>query len=351
MSRLRLFFLLLAAGAAIAAVPEADIRVTALPQQRLRIEPGQYSGITYLSGDMYAVVDDKLPGGGIVLFELPLRQDGRVQVAGVRRTVPEGTLSASGPILDSEGVAYAGGKLYVSSENDQSIREYGLDGQATGRTFAIPAEFGKDAITYNAGFEALTFHAASGSFWTTTELPLKTDGAASHLHRLQRFDARFQAREQCLYQMDEPSVPQAASSSAQAYVYGIPALTALDDGRLIVLEREIYVPAGEPRDILRKSFSRVKLYLVSPEASDGGVLSKQLLYSFQSGISLNIKGVNVEMANYEGMCLGPRLPDGRRCLVLIADSQAGMSRQAARLGRKQLTSEYVKVILLEGEGV
>jgi hypothetical protein len=36
------------------------------------------------------------------------------------------------------------------------------------------------------------------------------------------------------------------------------------------------------------------------------------------------------------MCLGPVLPDGRRTLVLIADSQRGSGG---------LTNEYVKVIL------
>ena len=43
----------------------------------------------------------------------------------------------------------------------------------------------------------------------------------------------------------------------------------------------------------------------------------------------------MSLANYEGMCLGPTLPDGRRCLVLIPDSQGG---------KDGLTSEYVKVI-------
>ena len=41
------------------------------------------------------------------------------------------------------------------------------------------------------------------------------------------------------------------------------------------------------------------------------------------------------LANYEGMCLGPTLPDGSRCLVLVPDSQGGQNG---------LTKEYVKVI-------
>ena len=46
----------------------------------------------------------------------------------------------------------------------------------------------------------------------------------------------------------------------------------------------------------------------------------------------------MNLANFEGMCLGPTLPDGSRCLVMIADSQKGSGG---------LTQEYVKVILLD----
>lgn len=355
--RLRICLLLLAAwiGVAVsvfvAAGQDTGIRVKALPQRRLPVEAGQYSGIAFISGDQYAVVDDKLPGGGIVFFQLPMRKDGHIQTAAVRRSVPEATLSAEGPHLDNEGVVYAGGKLYVSAERDQSIREYDLDGCPTGRSFAVPADMGVSEMTDNAGFEALTYHTATGSFWTTTEKPLKAEGNPSRLHRLQRFDSRFQPAERYLYQMDEPSKSPEEASSAQAYVYGISALTALDDGRLIVLEREVYVPSGQARDILRQSFARVKLYLVTPGGDPHRILAKRLLYSFETRISLRLTGLDIALANYEGMCLGPRLSDGRRCLVLIADSQAGMSHLAERLGRKQITGEYVKVILLEGEGV
>ena len=363
MVKLRVIVLLLAAWMGVAANVDVaagqeagpgggdGIRVTERPQQRLRVAPGQYSGITHIAGDRYAVVDDKLPGGGIVFFELPLRKNGSVRTARVRRTVPEATLAASGAGLDNEGVAYAGGKLYVSAEKDQSIREYDLDGRPTGRVFPVPADMGVSAIIGNAGFEALTYCAETGSFWATTELPLRADDRASCQHRLQRFDACFQPAERYLYQTDAPSKTQAEASSAMAYVFGISALTALDDGRLIVLEREVYVPASTPQDILRNSFSRMKLYVVRPDGDGRTVLPKQLLCEFETRLSLRATGIGVALANYEGMCLGPRLSDGRRCLILLADSQAGMGDLAARLGRKTLTHEFVKVLLLEGAGI
>lgn len=345
MKRIALALLLLAAALAPAAAQ--DIKVTALPQQKLPVAAGQYSGITFLSGDRYAVVDDKLPGGGIVFFDIPLRENGTVKIHRVKRTVPVSTVVAEVDGLDNEGIVCAKGKLYVSAEADQSIREYDMDGYPTGCSFAVPADLGADAIVGNGGFEPLAYNEVTGKFWTTTELPLKADTEIPHLHRLQRFDAAHQPDARYLYQMDEPLMPAPEAAIARAYVHGIPALAALDDGRLIVLEREVCVPSGQPQEILSKAFARVKLYVVDPSGPSSGILEKHLLCEFETRINRRISGINVALANYEGMCLGPRLADGRQCLILISDSQAGMSSLAAKLGRKRLTADYIKILLLE----
>jgi hypothetical protein len=46
-------------------------------------------------------------------------------------------------------------------------------------------------------------------------------------------------------------------------------------------------------------------------------MKKTLLSEWMTAIGL----LEVSLANYEGMCLGPKLPDGRQVLVLISDSQ------------------------------
>ena len=347
----RYFLTIIAVGLAWTSVLGQPLRVTELPQQQLSVTPGQYSGIAWISGDRYAIVDDKLPGGGIVFFDIPLHEDGAVRVGRVLRTVPEATSNADVKGLDNEGVVYADGKLYVSAESDQSIREYKLDGSATGRSFSVPADMGSNAIMRNGGFEALAWNAVTNKFWTTTEFPLKKDGKASRLHRLQRFNDTHQPDGRWLYQMDEPVMAEKDRGSVMAYAHGISAMTALDDGRLIILEREVYVPVGEPRVILDRSFTKMKLYVVDPSGDSATILPKQLLCEFETRITLTTAGIDVALANYEGMCLGPRLPDGRRCLMLIADSQAGMASLASRIGRKTLTREFVKVLLLEGEGI
>jgi len=104
-----------------------------------------------------------------------------------------------------------------------------------------------------------------------------------------------------------------------------------------VLEREVYVP-NSILDIMAKSFANVKLYVVDPQNDGAGILRKKLLTEFSTKID-NISSAS--LANYEGMCLGPVL-GGRQTLVLIADSQGGMTS----LGGGTLTHEYVKVIFL-----
>jgi hypothetical protein len=295
---------------------------TALPG----IEAGEYSGITWLADNRYAVVDDNLKGGGILLFTIPLDNYGSVGDVSMRPVA--GTVQATGRLRDNEGVAFVPslGTLYVSSESHQEILEYDLGGNETGKSLRVPADLAVKTISDNRGFEALTYNDITGLFWTTTEAPLKKDTFLPNILRLQSFDKDGKPAERYLYQADEPLK---SAANTVAYVFGIPAMAALDDGRLLVLEREVYVPKGSIWDKLQKSFTALNLYLVDPVHDTAGILRKSLLCSFTTSA--------LDLANYEGMCLGPTLPDGARCLVLIADSENGSGG---------LTQEYVKVILL-----
>ena len=78
------------------------------------------------------------------------------------------------------------------------------------------------------------------------------------------------------------------------------------------------------------AFSVVRLYRVEPLADAGEVLGKTLVTSFRTG-ALNL-------ANFEGMCLGPVLPDGRQTLLMLADSQDSAGG---------LVGEYIRVMALQ----
>lgn len=293
------------------------------------VEAGEYSGITYLGGTQYAVVHDKLNGGGIVLYSIEIHDDGTV--GDVSKSVPSGTSSSAVTDMDNEGIAYVSGSgtLFVSAEADQSIREYNLTGVPTGRSLTVPEDLGVGKITSNKGFEALTYNAATGLFWTVTESELVKDAAMPGLLRLQSFGMDLKAAGRYLYQMDSPTQ---SSASASSYVFGVPALAALDDGRIIVLEREVYVANGSTLEKAYYSFTKTNLYVVNPTADGSGILRKTLLKSFTT------KPLDANFANYEGMCVGPTLADGSVALVLIPDSQSGSGG---------LTREYVKVITVK----
>ena len=298
-------------------------------QKTVPVTSGQYSGIAWISGDRYAVVDDKLKGGGITFFTIPINPtNGSVGTVSMEKA--SGTASSTISSKDAEGVAWDGSHLFVSFEKDQSIREYNLDGTPTGRSMSIPADMAKARLSSSGGgFESLSYNAVTGRFWTTTEMPLTKDSFIPRMHRIQCFDGDLKPAGRYLYRMDSPT--RATVESGATYVFGIPAITALDDGRLIVLEREVHVPPYKSLwdllPVMDQIFTRMKLFVVDPATDEAGILRKSLLASFSTSYA--------NLANYEGMCLGPTLADGSRCLVLIPDSQGGMNG---------LTSEYVRVI-------
>ena len=290
---------------------------------------GEYSGITYIGGTQYAVVHDKLNGGGVVLYDITINDDGTVGY--VSKSIPTGTSSYAVTDMDNEGIAYvsSSGTLFVSAEADQCIKEYDLDGNPTGRSLTIPADMAVDKISSNKGFESLTYNATTELFWTTTESELTKDAAMPGLLRLQSFGNDLKVASRYLYQMDAPSKTSEEAAAASSYVFGVPALAAMDDGRIIVLEREVFVASGSVVEKAMNSFTTMKLYVVKPSADGSGILRKTLLKSFST------QPLSSNFANYEGMCVGPTLSDGSKTLVLIPDSQNGSSG---------LTQEYVKVI-------
>lgn len=314
------------------------------------IAPGNYSGITHIQGNEYAVCDDKDCVDGFKLLTLDVDSvTGKIRHAAMHE--PQGMKGrrAAGvnTQLDCEGIAYFPDRhtLFVSGEEQQRILEYSLDGVPTGRELNIPREMQRDRITPNRGFEALTYNASTGLFWTTTESVLPADIQDDEDSRCQplrfvAFDKTLQPVGAFVYRMDARMAKTGKSlwgRQSGTHVHGVPSMVALDDGRLIVMEREACMN--------RKAYAswvRIKLYLVdatqmAPLQTPTQALphpSKTLLCSFVTRLRLGM----MNLSNYEGMCLGPRLADGRQTLILIADSQNGAGNRLFRI------KDYVRVI-------
>ena len=276
------------------------------------VPAGNYSGVTWLGGDRYAVCNDKSATAGFLLVNIRLDSiTGKIE--DVRA---DSFMTSNLPNRDEEGICYVAptNTLFLSGESDGQIVEYSLEGQLTGRKLNIPDVF---SVSHgNKGFEALTYNAKTHRFWTTTENTLKADGEQPNIRkkianrlRLQCFNDDLQPKEQYWYVTDSSAVEGTKGKST----LGVSGLAALDDGQVIVLEREV---RKTPKGI--GSFVHVKLFVVNPlQQQPGDTLRKQLLTEFRTRINLTKRS----FANYEGICAGPRLADGRQVLLLVADSQ------------------------------
>jgi hypothetical protein len=81
----------------------------------------------------------------------------------------------------------------------------------------------------------------------------------------------------------------------------------MNDGTLLVLEREFYVTSFK-----LGSWVVNKVYRIYP-----GYNGKQLITQWRTSLSLG----SFNLANYEGMCEGPQTADGRHVIIFCADSQ------------------------------
>lgn len=294
-------------------VPAQEVRVNKQHKFPKTVPAGNYSGITWLGGDRYAVANDKSPTAGFHVMTILTD----TKTGDIKDVKNEGFMTMSDkPNRDEEGICFVAptNTVFVSSESDGQIIEYTLVGQQTGRKLNIPSEF--TTTRSNCGFEALTYNASTHRFWTTTENTLKQDGAKpnikkkiANLLRLQSFGEDLQPKEQYWYLSDSSAVESLEGKS----ILGVSGLTALDNGQIIVLEREI---RETPKYI--GSFVHVKLYLVNPSLQNpGDLLQKKLITEFRTHINLK----NQNFANYEGICMGPKTEDGRQILLMVADSQ------------------------------
>ena len=254
-----------------------------------QLPPGNYSGIAPLGNNRYAVVTDKSEEDGFYVF--------RIEIDTVKGRITEveneGFRSSGLPNRDMEGICYrpSTNTVFISGEKDNEVFEYNLDGQRTGQRLEMPEIFKQAGANY--GLESLTYNAKDHLFFTTSEHPLKGDS----MLRIQSFGDNLKPLRQYLYQQDAPI--------SSKHTYGVSELCALDDGRLLVLERQIRIPR-----LKLGASTTIRIYEVWP--AEEQFLEKRLVKEFRTHMNL----FNRRFANYEGLCQpSPGL------LMLVADSQ------------------------------
>lgn len=319
------------------------------------VVPGDYSGITYLGGNQYAVVSDKEPKDGFIPFTIEIDlETGKLLFVERSENVMGSVLPARDKqglfsVRDCEGIAFFPERqtLFIAGEGDQQILEYDKNGMATGLKLNVPLEFGIEKIHSNYGFESLTYSPDTHLFWTTTESQLIVDGKPAgpansesvNLLRLQSFGDDLQPKSQYAYRMDRCKAKKAKGY----YAYGVSELLALPDGKLLVLEREFYAAEKHIGSYVQHKIYQVNPSSVAPitfsdvadQIPEEKVLKKTLVTQFKTELSLD----KMNLANFEGMCLGPRLIDGRQVVILISDSQHNYGNSVYHL------KDYLRVLI------
>ena len=326
------------------------------------VAAGNYSGIAHLHDDIYAVVSDKSDSALYFNFRIQVNpKTGELEqvenLGFTERT--DGTMNDGKPWqglekgFDHEAIVkVSDSTLVIASEGYCCLKEFSiLPTSADAAKVGYPqnlweSRWPSSEFYPNYNFESLTFDSVHQYLWTIPESTLRKDGqpatpqnGLANRLRLMRLnwgkikedsnkeeyseqvsskkDSRYMMT--YAYQMDQPSTHK----KADIYVMGVSELCLLPDGQLLVLEREAFIPK-----IKIGAFCKCKLYLINPLnseefsmkekfSSDTPFLKKRLLTEWKTGLSLSKRS----FANYEGMCLGPKLEDGSQVVILLSDSQ------------------------------
>lgn len=226
-----------------------------------------------------------------------------------------------GESFDGEGLALTRqDELLVSSETEPSIRRFSLEGELLGelpvpRRFMVAPEGGGQQ---NGTFESLSLSPNGRSLFTAVERPLASDGQTEEGEgrvRILRYEDRgpggFEPAEQFFY-LAEPE-------------QGVVEISALSESELLVLERGFVPGEGNTIRIFRVSLSGAGDVSDEPTLAGAGLelVDKELVVDLSdcppSGATTPGTQENPLLDNYEGLALGPRLPGGRRALLLVSD--------------------------------
>ena len=326
------------------------------------VAAGNYSGIAHLHDDIYAVVSDKSDSALYFNFRIQVNPKTgeleRVENLGFTERT-DGNLNDGKPWLGLEKgfdheaiVKVSDSTLMIASEGYCRLKEFPIlptsaDAAKIGYQQNLWESRWPSSDFYpNYNFESLAFDPVHQYLWSIPESTFRKDGqpatpqnGLANRLRLMRLnwgkmkedsnkeeyseqvnskkDSRYMMT--YAYQMDQPSTHK----KADIYVMGVSELCALPDGQLLVLEREAFIPK-----IKIGAFCKCKLYQINPLnseefalkekfSSDTPFLKKRLLAEWKTGLSLSKRS----FANYEGMCLGPKLEDGSQVVILLSDSQ------------------------------
>lgn len=192
-------------------------------------------------------------------------------------------------------------------------------------TFAIPDPVRMHAEPYgprqNSVFEGVAFADHYRSLYVTVEEPLYQDGPQAGLRdtvtwtRIIRYDVRTR-QPVAQYAYHPEPIARPASPPDAFKINGIPDIMSLGDGKFLVLERSFSV--GHLACTIR-----VFLTDLSQASDISGIASLKEQPPARPAVKkllLNMDSLGIYIDNIEGVTFGPRLPNGHKTLVFVADN-------------------------------
>lgn len=241
--------------------------------------------------------------------------------------------AADGEVPDAEALRIdpRSGSLWWASEGDRDhggdpfVRISSRDGRYVGE-LPLPPQFrfkreADNGPRDNLTIEGLSFTPSGEDLWVSLEAPLREDGPvpttqSGALARITRFARDGRVLAQYAYPLDP--VPHAPVGGRHRSDNGISDILALDDDRLLVVERSGYEIAD-----MTFRFS-VRLY-EARFASATDVASTASLRDItpvamtkRLVLDLDKSGIG-HIDNIEGVSWGPRLSNGHASLLLVSD--------------------------------
>lgn len=328
-----------------------------LPKLNFQDTPvGGLSGITYdrQRGLFYAISDDRSELAPARFYTLKIDLEAadpktpkikQVTVEGVTFITDETGQPFAKGTVDPEGIALSPlGTLFISSEGiarnqiPPFVREFDLKTGQWKRSLPIPERYkpgSKDGqpqgVGDNLGFEALTLNMSGGStvaiepfrLFTATESALLQDSSPEHpqqgasRNRMLHYSVdptHSLLVSEHLYSMDPPA--------PGAMFHGLAELLAIDQGgHFLSLERTFGLEG-----------TTAKVY----QLALGGASDTSMIDSFKGSLTgikpvqkkllLDLNQLGFPLDNFEGMTLGPRLPDGSLSLVMVSDDNFNQSQ-------------------------
>jgi hypothetical protein len=298
------------------------------------IEFGGISGLDFdpATGDYIAISDDRSQKGPARFYELDVDVDGS-GLKGVS-VVKQVTLQDkngepfAARTVDPESIRLGRDGVYWGSEGDGKaliapfVRVASPDG-AFVREFKLPEGFAPTAdkstgIRDNLAFEDLAV-APSGDVFVGVEAALYQDGPAASLtngslSRIIRYDgATGEAKAQYVYPISP--VPQTATKPNGGNDTGMSEIVALDDHRLLAVERSYARSFG----------NNIKIFMMDVDgATDVSAIASlaktdQRIVPVRKSQVLDLRAAGLVPDNIESMAIG-KAKDGGDVLILASDN-------------------------------